>query len=172
MPNTKPNASTSTEAVYPSRFWEAAYQEILNDKDDKTQKIVGAYDILLDRMARQRAGEPEDNWELQETDIADDEDGRTRLDFESPDGGGDTIVKRRVGCEEEMRAIAVAKLGEMQRKEWVMKWNGHVFKVREQVTRIVRIMQHVSGLASQAASPNPQAGLALAGVCVLLPVRE
>ncbi|KAK1761777.1 hypothetical protein QBC33DRAFT_614675 [Phialemonium atrogriseum] len=134
----------------------------------KHRKIVGAYDILLDRMARQGAGEAEDNWELQMTDIADDEDGR--LDFESPGGGGDTTVKRRVGCEEEMRAIAVAKLGEMQRKEWVMQWNGHVFKIREQVTRIVRIMQHVSSLASQAASTNPQAGLALAGVCVLLPL--
>ena len=78
---------------------------------------------------------------------------------------------RVVGNEKEMREIAVGKLTLMQRKEWIITWKGHVFKVRDQVTRIVRIVQSVSGLVTQgAAAAAMPAGLAWAGVCVLLPV--
>lgn len=140
-------------------FWELAYRLILDDQDEKTQAIVQAYDTLLDHMDRQGAGEDGGDGQEGADDVSD--SGSTEVN--------NVIVKRRVGCEEAMRAIAVEKLGEMQRK-WVMKWNGQVFEVRKQVTDIVKVMQHMSGLVGQAASGNPSEGLAWARVCVILPV--
>ncbi|KAF4495766.1 Ankyrin repeat-containing [Fusarium agapanthi] len=61
-------------------------------------------------------------------------------------------------------------LGDDEKMRWVLKWHGHVFKVREEVTRILGIVQKISGFASQTAGLNPYSGLAWAGVCVLLPI--
>jgi hypothetical protein len=100
-------------------------------------------------------------------DAADDTDAGAPSDNED-----DAVAEPRVlGQDEAMRAIATANLETMQRKEWVMKWRGQVFKVREQVVRVVKIAQHISGFVGQAANGSPEVGLALAGVCVLLPVR-
>jgi hypothetical protein len=141
--------------------------------------MIAAYDTLLRRMVRegiQELGNNEDTGGLSEGARGYVPVGSLILANEESEGNMDVTdegadLKRQVGCDEAMRAIAVANLKEMERKEWVMRWKGEaVFKVRDQVTRVVRIAKHVSGLAGQAASANPSAGLAVAGVCVLLPV--
>jgi hypothetical protein len=182
LPNTPRSASPKRGTSQSSNFWHTAYQEIINDEDDKTQKMVAAYDMLLRRMIREGIQEPGDNGasgrlsEGAEGSVpvgalipANGESEGSMMDAASEDAG----LKRRVGCDEAMKAIAVANLKEMERKEWVMRWKGEVvFKVRDQVTRVVRIAKHVSSLAGQAASANPSSGLAVAGVCVLLPVSQ
>jgi hypothetical protein len=61
----------------------------------------------------------------------------------------------------------------MTNKQWVLHWGSNDIKIRNQVERIVKVIQTVSGLASAAASLDPlHAGLAWAGICVVLPVRN
>lgn len=95
---------------------------------------------------------------------------------ESPDQSDESVDGNlRIGNEAFMRDFATARLKEMQDKEWKIKWRGKkVFNVREQVTRIVKIVEDFSGLIGSAAAldASHHAGLAWAGVCVLLPVRK
>lgn len=168
------NDPTSTQQfVKPPTFWERAYREILEGEDRENGKILRAYDLLLDRAARVQDDNPGD--EGKDMDTEEDHpaakysdsaaDIQDQLDIEE-------AVTRRVGNEQEMRNIAAAKLREMQQKEWKLKWKGReIFNVREQVTRIVKLVDDVSGLVSNAAALDPlHAGMAWAGVCVLLPL--
>jgi hypothetical protein len=150
-------------------FWEKAYEEIVNDEDKKNRMILQAYDILLERAAEQQDKDSEDVGD----DIATAEVSSVPENADQADLNDITPpVKRRVGNEEVMRNIARAKLSQMQEKEWTIKWKGDVFKIRDQVTRIVKVLQTVSGLVGTATALDTThaAGLAWAGVCVLLPV--
>jgi hypothetical protein len=61
----------------------------------------------------------------------------------------------------------------MTNKHWVLHWGSANITIRDQVERIVKVIQAVSGLGSAAASLDPlHAGLAWAGICVLLPVSK
>jgi hypothetical protein len=88
----------------------------------------------------------------------------------SPDASRLSIV----GSEAEMKRLAQQKLQDMQDREWVIRWKGRdVFNVRKKVTQVVGVIQQLSGLIGAAASLDPvHAGLAWAGVCVVLPVRQ
>lgn len=79
-----------------------------------------------------------------------------------------------VGREAEMRSLAQQKLQEMQDREWIIRWKGKdVFNVRKKVTQVAGIIQQLSGLIDAAASlDRVYVGLAWAGVCVVLPVRQ
>jgi len=85
----------------------------------------------------------------------------------------DQVVPDILGKQKEMDYVVRKKLRVMQNKEWFVRWKGKpLFKVRDQVDRMVKVVQFMSGIASQAASLDPlHAGLAWAGVCVILPVR-
>ena len=77
-----------------------------------------------------------------------------------------------VGKEEAMRLLAAKKLEQMQKGEWIVRWKGKdVFHVRKQVTHIIKVVQQFSGLVDAAANLDRlHAGLAWAGVCVVLSV--
>jgi hypothetical protein len=61
----------------------------------------------------------------------------------------------------------------MADKEWVVYLGSRPIKIREQLNRIVQAIQTASGLGSAAASLDPlHAGLAWAGICVVLPVTK
>jgi hypothetical protein len=67
------------------------------------------------------------------------------------------------------------KMKIMTNKQWVIKWfsTGKSIKIRDQVERIVQVVQALSSFISAAASQDPtHAGLAWAGVCVVLPVSN
>jgi N-terminal domain of NWD NACHT-NTPase len=84
----------------------------------------------------------------------------------------DQVVPDLLGRQMQMDYVVRKKLRVMQNKEWFVRWRGKpLFKVRDQVDRIVKVVQFVSGVASQVATLDPlHAGLAWAGVCVILPV--
>ncbi|KAF5975527.1 ankyrin repeat-containing protein [Fusarium bulbicola] len=166
-------------------FWQEAYEEILGDEDEEIKKILAAYDVLLERAARTDGGIASSNATLltdaqtQGADVGFRKD-RSSAEEDIGDSSSSELsdsdirvipsARRLVGDDEKMRVVVTIKLEEMQQKEWVLKWHGHVFKVREEVTRIVGIVQKISGFASQTAALNPYSGLAWAGVCVLLPM--
>jgi hypothetical protein len=61
----------------------------------------------------------------------------------------------------------------MADKQWVVNLRSKHIKIREQVDRIVQVIQMVSGLGSAVAGLDPlHAGLAWAGICVVLPVNK
>jgi hypothetical protein len=70
-----------------------------------------------------------------------------------------------------MKTFVSERIKEMQNKEWIIRWKGReFFHIREGVNQVVGIVQKFSGLATKAASLNPHAALAWAGVCCILPV--
>jgi NWD NACHT NTPase-like protein len=162
-----------------STLWEIAYQEIRESEDAETQKLLQAYDVLLERAAEERlkdtddpasgdGGEDSNMLELQPNSENLDSDDKAQ------DGSDiDVALKSRFGVEQEMKSIATANLEKMRQKEWIVKWGGkELFKVRDQVTKIVNIVEKFSGLVSKAAALDPMhAGLAWAGICVVLPVN-
>ncbi|KAG4287348.1 hypothetical protein FPRO06_05000 [Fusarium proliferatum] len=155
-------------------FWTKAYEEILADKDEQLKKILDAYDVLLERAAGTDGGIANSNTIQNQGDdvgfIKDSSSAEADIGDSSSSELSDSgirplpSVRRVVGDDAKMKAIVKIKLEEMQQKEWVLKWHGHVFKVREEVTRIVAIAQKISGFASQTAALNPYAGLAWAGI--------
>jgi hypothetical protein len=74
------------------------------------------------------------------------------------------------GLPEQMSLVVQSRIDIMNTKQWKFQWRGKPQTVRNQVNRVVKVIQAISGPLSAAASLNPFAGLAWAGVCVLLPV--
>jgi hypothetical protein len=76
-----------------------------------------------------------------------------------------------IGSEKLISGIVTQKLDEMKGNEWELKLRGKSVKVREQVERIVKIVQVFKDLGNSVAALDPiHAGLPWAGVCVLLSV--
>ena len=94
--------------------------------------------------------------------------------LESAPVASKTLQVRIVGREAEMRSLAQEKLQEIQDREWIIRWKGKdVFNVRKKVNQLVGVIQKFSGLVEAAASQDPlHAGLAWAGICVILPVGQ
>ncbi|KAJ6036252.1 ankyrin repeat-containing protein [Penicillium herquei] len=155
-------------------FWERAYWGIVNDKDEEIQKLVEAYGILLHDNSNEE-NDLENETAQKQTNSADSDLSH----YDEPLPGSsikldeDIMAKHHVGDEAHMRKFATVRLEEMQSKEWKVNWKGkEIFNVRNQVSTIVQIVQKFSGfLGSVAALDTSQhAGLAWAGVCVLLPL--
>jgi hypothetical protein len=76
------------------------------------------------------------------------------------------------GQYELMTSLVKEKLRVMTRKQWTLPWGKTSFVVREQAEKIIKIVQQFSGIGTAVAGLDPtHAGVAWAGVCVLLPVR-
>ncbi|KAM5367394.1 hypothetical protein ACJZ2D_010039 [Fusarium nematophilum] len=185
----RPNSQGASEKSKISSFWERAYQDIIDDEDRQIRKILEAYDVVLER-AKRTDGATSDSKTIHPADTQlksagadakesedDPSTERENEDYSSEselsDSGSISTgppTERVVGDEAKMRDVVKRSLEEMQQKEWVLRWHGHVFEVRDQVTRIVGIVQKMSGFVSPAAGLNPYSGLAWAGVCVLLPM--
>lgn len=75
---------------------------------------------------------------------------------------------------QEKLSIAVAtKKSAMIDKEWMIRFKNQKIKIREQIHRIVKVVQTAQALGSAVASLDPlHAGLPWAGVCVILTVRS
>ena len=70
-----------------------------------------------------------------------------------------------------MSNILSRKLNEMASRQWAIKWKGKPHQVRDQVNRIVKVVQIGKDFGSAAAGIDPiHAGLPWAGVCILLQV--
>jgi hypothetical protein len=78
-----------------------------------------------------------------------------------------------VGVQEQMAVVVEERMQVMTNKQWILQWGQKSIKVRDQVERIIKVIQALSGLGSAAASLDPtHAGLVWAGVCVVLPVSK
>ncbi|SCN87236.1 uncharacterized protein FFE2_06314 [Fusarium fujikuroi] len=140
-------------------FWIKVYEEILADKDEQLKKILDAYDVLLERAAGTDGGIASSNTIQNQGDdvgfIKDSSSAEADIGDSSSSELSDSGIhllpsaRRVVGDDAKMKAIVKIKLDEMQQKEWVLKWPGHVFKV-------------------QTAALNPYAGLAWAGATELV----
>ena len=83
-------------------------------------------------------------------------------DPESP-GNGDLQTN--------MSSTLSRKWNEMASRQWSIKWKGKPRRVRDQVDRIVKVVQFAKDFGSAAAGFDPiHAGLPWAGVCTLLQV--
>jgi hypothetical protein len=152
-------------------FWEKAYKEIEND--EKNKDLLQRYESLWEKSAGVSNDGQETDAQQDDGEDSDAENDKSKeVAIARPED--EDPPKRIFGNEQAMKDIAKSKLDEMLQKEWVLQWKGReVFKVREQVTRFVKFTQSFSGLISQAASLDPtHAGMAWAGVCILLPVRQ
>ncbi|KAF5563742.1 ankyrin repeat-containing protein [Fusarium phyllophilum] len=173
------NSQAVSKKTKSLNFWQEAYEEILEDEDEQIKKILDAYDVLLESAVKTHGGIASSNTALPrdtQTQVAyvgfsndswsadDDIEDPSSSELFDADIPQTPSTRRVVGDDAKMRAIVKIKLDEMQQKEWVVKWHGHVFKVREEVTRIVGIVQKISGFANQTAGLNPYSGLAWAGV--------
>lgn len=75
--------------------------------------------------------------------------------------------------QKQMEDVVRKKMEVMTNKQWVLQWGPISVNVRKQVERIVKVVQIFADLASRAASLDPlHAGLAWAGICVILPVSD
>ncbi|SCO46630.1 uncharacterized protein FFMR_08638 [Fusarium fujikuroi] len=138
-------------------FWIKVYEEILADKDEQLKKILDAYDVLLERAAGTDGGIASSNTIQNQGDdvgfIKDSSSAEADIGDSSSSELSDSGIhllpsaRRVVGDDAKMKAIVKIKLDEMQQKEWVLKWPGHVFKT---------------------AALNPYAGLAWAGATELV----
>jgi hypothetical protein len=79
-------------------------------------------------------------------------------------------VSKAQGLPEQMSLVIQTRIDAMNTKQWKFQWRGKPQTVRNQVNRVAKVMQAASGPVSAAASLNPYAGVAWAGVCVLLTV--
>jgi hypothetical protein len=125
-------------------FWEMAYMEI--EQDEENKDLLKHYESLLKKSADVPGGGQVTNAQqddLEDSDAENDEAKEVALA-----GPEDKDPATRIfGNEQAMKDIARSKLAEMLQKEWVLQWKGReVFKVREQVTRIVKFTQSFSGL--------------------------
>lgn len=76
------------------------------------------------------------------------------------------------GVEQQMAAFVRTRMEVMTNKQWMLQWGSRSFNIRQQVDRIVKVIQSVSSIGSAAASLDPlHAGIAWAGICVVLPVN-
>jgi hypothetical protein len=76
------------------------------------------------------------------------------------------------GVEQQIAAFVRTRMKVMTNKQWMLQWGSRSFSIRQQVDRIVKVIQSVSSIASAAASLDPlHAGIAWAGICVVLPVN-
>ena len=70
-----------------------------------------------------------------------------------------------------MSSILSRKLNEMASRQWSIKWKGKPRQVRDQIDRIIKVVQIGKDFGSAAAGLDPiHAGLPWAGVCILLQV--
>ena len=70
-------------------------------------------------------------------------------------------------------SILSRNLDKMTSRQWSIKWKGKPRQVRDQVDRIVKVVQVAKDLGSAAAGLDPiHAGLPWAGVCILIQVRS
>ena len=75
--------------------------------------------------------------------------------------------------EEQMSAFVAKKLDAMNKAQWRFNVGAMSVEVREQVDRIVKVVLVAKDFISSVASLDPiHAGLAWAGVCMLLPVSD
>lgn len=73
--------------------------------------------------------------------------------------------------QELMDELLQEKLSVMVKKQWILPWGKSSFVVHDKAEKIIKIIQQFSTLGTAAASLDPtHAGIAWAGVCVLLPV--
>jgi hypothetical protein len=72
-----------------------------------------------------------------------------------------------------MSALVAKKLEIMKQKQWKLQMGEKTIEVREQVDRIVKVVEVGKVFITSVASMDPiHAGLPWAGVCMLLPVRD
>jgi hypothetical protein len=149
-------------------FWERAYGEI--EKDAAKKNILKHYDTIVRRSSGVLKNDGVDGDQQDASDDSVDVLRPTEILTEVED---EAIAQPIFGNEQAMRAVAGSKLQEMQDKEWILRWKGKdVFKIREQVTRVVKFTQRFSGIIDKATSLEPHAGMAWSGICVLLPVSR
>lgn len=72
-----------------------------------------------------------------------------------------------------MSSILSRNLNKMTSRQWSIKWKGKPRQVRDQVDRVVQVVQIAKEIGSAAAGLDPiHAGLPWVGVCILLQVRS
>ena len=70
-----------------------------------------------------------------------------------------------------MSSILSRRLNEMASRQWSIKWKGKPRQIRDQIDRIVKVVQIGKDFGSAASGLDPiHAGLPWAGVCILLQV--
>lgn len=131
-------------------------------KDTDKRSILDGYERVLQHSRKKQA-------RLDGTLVA-----REKSSTGTEDASDEVTSEVKIlGKEEEMKKLAQEKLEQMQRGEWIVQWKGKdVFNVRKRATELIKAVQTFSGLIGAAARLDPlHAGLAWAGVCVVLPVR-
>jgi N-terminal domain of NWD NACHT-NTPase len=84
---------------------------------------------------------------------------------------GSGNIPEGMDLKEQISAVVTANRKIMINKQWKFKWRNKPKKVRDQVDRIVGVVQAVQGIGPAVTSLDPvHAGLPWAGVCLLLPV--
>lgn len=90
-----------------------------------------------------------------------------RMLLKDLEGSGKEDLQTRVS------SILSRNLNKMTSRQWSIKWKGKPRQVRDQVDRIVKVVQIAKDFGSAAAGLDPiHAGLPWAGVCILLQVRN
>jgi hypothetical protein len=85
----------------------------------------------------------------------------------------DESKAKGLSLQEQMASIVEGRMKIMTNRQWVLQWGSRSFKIREQVEKIVKVVQKVSGIGSSIASLDPtHAGIAWVGICVILPVSN
>lgn len=75
--------------------------------------------------------------------------------------------------EKQMSALVAKKLETMKEAQWKLQMGEKSIEVRQQVDRIVKVVEVAKVFITSAANMDPiHAGLPWAGVCMLLPVRD
>ncbi|KAI1760617.1 hypothetical protein GGR53DRAFT_509023 [Hypoxylon sp. FL1150] len=144
---TEPPSSKAT-----SLLWTRAYEALR----DKEMQLVVQYEKLLSRELDEHAT---GNVGLQDT--------PPQEDLDHLENRIDTNHDRR---QAQLKAITDQGLRRADEKHANYTIFGHNFAVKDQVAKTAQFIQAIKGLIDEAVKVSPEASLAWAGVCVLLPV--
>ncbi|KAK7928370.1 hypothetical protein PG985_005368 [Apiospora marii] len=91
----------------------------------------------------------------------------SNADLENTENRIDTNPDDRRAQLEKITDQGLRRMDENQTKYTI---SGHVFVVRDQATQAIKLIQMFKGLVDEAVKASPEAAIAWAGVCILLPV--
>ena len=131
----------------PSDLWDRAYKRL--HEDTSSAKILEEYEKIL---IRELSGTVDSHYP------------NSRIDKDTSDSNPG------LAREKQMAALVSKKLESIETARWKLQLGHATFEVKAQVDRIAKAVLFAKDFISSAASSEPHAALAWAGVSVLLPV--
>ncbi|KAF6802795.1 vegetative incompatibility protein het-e-1, partial [Colletotrichum musicola] len=147
--NSPASQTTPSQSEHAPSLWNRAYEALR----DENAQLVAQYEELLSK-------ELEDHVRPQNTPQQD----------EDPDRAENRIEANPGERQAQLKTITDRGLRRADERQTRYTLFGHEYVVKDQVAQASQLVQTLKGLVAEAVKASPEASLAWAGVCVLLPL--